>query len=453
MISKFSNFELFKIRSIISNSNLYEGAPRVFTEYLPEEQKKEVEQAIAAIDNIEKNYKSDIETYLRGVLNKRLLDKATSEIIPNSVVEDIIKSEDTQVFIEDATKILNGERLSLKWTNKLLNFGITASVSAVVVALVWVLFFRSRKAIVGKTKDITLNLSSKEAYINGGEINGHNIFDDVFIDPKQKYVQLSVSPNNNIKTIKDGNDYYLNTQTGNVFTTEKPLATKPVTASDFNDLDNFIKSANVKIKYIKVPSDVIPKVQAPEKISKFTENFKNKIKGVKDISKDISKAPGWLKKTLIGTFGVGAFTTTSIGIYYSFPSVMKFLIETIPDELYFASGLKPQDMADKKDFVDNRQKIWNDVYLSLSKSRVFSDDLGLDESTIQKIRYSYGWGKYRNKESDVWVGWNTLCDSDPNQIAYAIITIITSGVVSVAQKKAATEVAVFYELIQKNTNA
>jgi hypothetical protein len=452
MISKFSNFELLKIRSIISNSNLYEGAPRVFTEYLPEEQKKEVEQAIAAIDNIEKNYKSDIETYLRGVLNKRLLDKATSEIIPNSVVEDIIKSEDTLDFIEDATKILNGERLSTKFPNKLLNFGITAVVSAVVVALVWVLFFKGRKAIVGKTEEITLNLSSKEAYINGGEISGHNIFDVIFIDPKQKYVKLSVSPNNNNKAIKAGNDYYLNTQSGNVFTTKKPLAVEPVTPSDFNKLDDFIIAPNIK-KYVKVSPDDIPKVQAPEQISKFTEKFKNKIKGVKDISKDISKAPGWLKKTLIGTFGVGAFTTTSIGIYYAYPSVMKFLIETIPDELYFASGLKPQDMNDKMDFVDNRQQIWNDVYLSLSKSRVFSDDLDLDESTIQKIRYSNVWEKYRNKESDAWVGWDTLCDSDPNQIAYAIITIITSGIVSVAQKKASTEVAVFYELIQKNTNA
>ena len=442
MISNFSKFEFFRKNHKNGSFNLYEGATPLVE--LEKKQRTEIKQeATQLMSEYEKTVADGVVTDLRLILNKRLLDIDNQDIVPGSIVEKIINSNYTQGLFKSYSQMIKGEKL-IKDVSFIKVIAWTAFIIGITIA--------TKKLQKGGLSKYTL--PKKEGTLIIPDDN--RFFKQVEFEASTKsnkfeYRPIEVKGDFNFGgfEIKRDEKFFVHIKSGQVYKVKKSV---PDEIIDDKLGSTFIDSKGKLIKDGLNPT--APKKIETADLNTFKDgDFLNLIEKNKaevlqvpvNLTVDSKALDTWLKiKPLISDPKIIAtilVIPSSIIIYQNYNELTEYL-SNLSEDLIYASGINAKTINDMKDFKDRKGEYWKNIYDQLNESVNMEDDLGLNSAELNEIKNSVGWKKYPNKTNGVyWHGWNKLTTNDnnatanPENIGYAILTLITHILFLNIQKK------------------
>jgi hypothetical protein len=436
MISKFSKFESLQEKKWNESRLLAEGFADAVKS--AQDEYKQLQKEVGGALNDDK---TSIINHLRTQLNKRLLLVNTSDPISASVVEDIIASEDTKILLDAATELST----TGKYSNTFLEiagwvFSLGAGIAAVggIVKFVrggwkWTkmnypyLFKSEAQKLASSGLDrqtLTLNIFSPKK----GEskiIQDNDFIQPIALNTKSNYTPVTLKQDIGDIKISDKQTVWVDNNTGAIFTQDKSKGKKIIT-----DVEELVKSG--KIKYAEIPKTQIqPELPQGRWSSFFSQLFNSGSDDKFGKVVDTIFKKGVLSVTTLG--GIGFFV-------YNFKAITEFLIENVPYR--GISDITP--LLNFKELERNKEE-WDKTVKTISSTLedAFlmgfsnSENLGLSTSTQMSIKNSPGWSKYANGSKDTF-SWKTACNNDVKKIGWAVLWLVSEGVLVTKKKQLAT---------------
>lgn len=447
MISNFSKFEFFRKNHKNGSFNLYEGAtPLEELEKQKTEIKKEATEAMSEYNNA---VADAVVSDLRLILNKRLLDKDSRDVYPGSIVEKIINRNYTQKLFESYSQMIKGEKL-IKGTWDV-SWGSFLRVIAWTGFIIGIYYATKKLQKGGLSKYTLLKKEGKVIIPDNNRFFKQVEFKSSSKSGKFEYRPLEVKDDLKVGDfeIKRDDNFFTDLNSGQVYKVKKSVPDEIV---DDKLGSTFIDSKGKLTKSGSEP--IFPKKNEPVDLNTFrNEDFFNLIKNDKaevwkvpaNLTTDSRLLDFWLKiKPIISDPRIISLTTvipSAAVIISNFNELTEFL-SNLSVDLIYAGGLDAKTINDMKDFRNKKGEYWKNIYDQLNESVIMEDDLGLNSAELNEIKNSVGWKKYANKTDDVyWHGWNKLTTNDnnvtanPENIGYAILTLITHILFLNIQKK------------------
>ena len=438
MISNFSKFEFFRKNHKNGSFNIYEDATPLVE--LEKKEKTEIKkEATQSMSEYDKTVADGVVTDLRLILNKRLLDIDNQDIVPGSIVEKIINSNYTQGLFKSYSQMIKGEKLFIG-----VNCWRVLGWAAFIIGIIWVNKKLQKgglsKYILPK-KEGTLIIPDNNRFFKQLE------FEASTKSNKFEYRPIEVKGDFNFGgfEIKRDEKFFVHIKSGQVYKVKKSVPDEII--------DDKLGSTFVDLKGKWINPTAPKKIETADLNTFKDGDFLNLIEKNKaevlqvpvNLTVDSKLLDIWLKiKPLISDPLIISTTLvipSSIIIIQNYNELTEKL-SNLSEDLIYASGIDAKTINDMKDFKDHKGEYWKNIYDQLNESVNMDDDLGLNSAELNEIKNSVGWKKYPNKTNGVyWHGWNKLTTNDnnetanPENIGYAILTLITQILFLNIQKK------------------